>query len=249
MNMNQTRRFNTMASVRVAAGMALSAADSFGGGGGGGGGGMQISAPGVYVVDIPGPGEASMIGTYSAYLIAAMLSGGKGTPADTVVTVNGAALVHAPGLAPGYFKLDPAGPQPAPLGADGFLHIVATSASAKATRQLDLACPARLVETSVPAPGTSLAGVTTLEMAWSPFPANPAGGPGVHLRSYDLATGTSGSVLSGGAVDLAWTGASLPVVPTASTGYVSELIYSGVYHLDGNSGGVCGRVLRYTYTN
>jgi len=214
----------------------------------GGGGGMQISAPGVFVVDIPGPGEASMIGTYSAYLIYAALSGGKGTPADTVVTVNGAALVHAPGLAPGYFKLDPSGPQPA-LGADGFLHVVATSASAKATRNFDVACPARLVETSAPAPGMSLAGVTALAVAWSPFPANPAGGPGLRLRAYDLAKGTTGTVLSGGAVGIDWTAASLPVVPTASTGYVSELTYSGVYRLDGNSGGVCGRVLRYTYTN
>jgi len=37
------------------------------------------------------------------------------------------------------------------------------------------------------------------------------------------------------------------VQPAATTGYVAELRYPGVYKLDGNSGGYCGRAQRYTY--
>ena len=42
--------------------------------------------------------------------------------------------------------------------------------------------------------------------------------------------------------------AQLAVQPTASTGYVAELSYPGIYVLDGNSGGYCGRVQRYEFT-
>ena len=208
---------------------------------------MQISVPGVSVVDIPGPGEPSMIGP--GYMVYAALSGGsRATPVDTVVTINGVALIHFPGLAFPYSTLDPNGPQPA-LGSDSFLHVVTSSVSAKASHKLDLACPARVVQTSVPAPGLSLAGAATLDMAWSPFPVSSgAGVPQLRLRSYDLVTGTSGSFLSSAPLDWSSTSASLAVLPSASTGYVSELSYFGVYLLDGNSGGVCGRVLCYAYT-
>jgi len=37
------------------------------------------------------------------------------------------------------------------------------------------------------------------------------------------------------------------VQPAAATGYVAELRYPGIYKLDGNSGGYCGRAQRYTY--
>jgi hypothetical protein len=40
---------------------------------------------------------------------------------------------------------------------------------------------------------------------------------------------------------------SLTVQPTAASGYVGELRYPGLYKLDGNSGGYCGRAQRFTY--
>ena len=228
------------------------------GGGGGGGGSMHIDARSIYVIDHPQPGETSMDGEPGGVgvLVLAMLSGSGATPADTVVSIDGVPLIHAPGLAPAYFKINPAGPQPA-LGADGILHVIASSASAKASRQLDLPCPVSVTEGSSPAPGASLAGVPTLNMGWGAIPWDQgpvAGGPTVtaRLRSYDLATSAVGAPISGTSSNGSAISASLPVpVLPVTAGYLSELIYLGVYTLDAGlgSGGVCGRILRLTYAN
>lgn len=222
-----------------------------GGAGGGGGGAMQVATQhGLYLVDLPQPGEASVQG-----FVLASLSGSHATPADTVVTVNGVALMHAPGLAAAWFIVDPQGPQPA-LGADGLLHIVASSASAKATRALDLACPVRVVVASDPAPGSSLGAAAALDIAWTPLPQNvplfitgsfSMDPPAAHLFSYDLASGTIGAFVGQSFLGQDATSTSIAVQPSASSGYLAELRYPGVYNLDGNSGGYCGRAQRYTY--
>lgn len=213
---------------------------------------MQIATQhGLYLVDLPMPGEASMSG-----FVLAALAGSYATPADTIVTVNGVQLIHAPGLAAMYFIVDPAGAQPA-LAADGMLHITASSASAKSTRTLNLTCPARAVVTTSPAAGASLAGAGALDMAWSALPQNVnlfiAGSfsmdpPTARLFGYNLATGAAGEFVGGSDLSQSSLGTSIPVGPTTSTGYISELRYPGVYLLDGNSGGYCGRAQRYTYT-
>jgi len=212
---------------------------------------MQVATQhGLYVIDLPQPGEASMSG-----FVLAEMSGTFSTPADTVVTVNGVPLIHAPGLAPAWFVVDPNGPQPA-VGADGFLHISASSASANASRLLDLQCPARVVVATSPAPGSSLAGAAALDMAWTKLPQNNTlfvtgsfsmDPPAAMLAQYDLATGAivgpvGMNVLSQAALDT-----GIAVQPAAATGYVAELRYPGIYKLDGNSGGYCGRAQRYTY--
>jgi len=222
-----------------------------GGTGGGGGGGMQIATQhGLYLVDMPQPGEAATQG-----YVLAMLSGSHFTPADTVVTVNGVPLVHAAGLASAWFIVDPQGAQPA-VGVDGLLHIVASSASAKATRALDLACPSRVVAATNPAPGASLAGAAVLDMAWTPLPQNvplfttgsfSMDPPIARLFAYDLASGTIAGFVGQSFLGQESTSTSIAVQPTASSGYVAELRYPGVYNLDGNSGGYCGRAQRYTY--
>ena len=260
MNERQTRTRNTAASLLVTAGLLVSATSFAAGGGGGGGGGggnaMQISTrDGLYVVDQPVPGEASMAG-----FVLASQSGSGATPVDTVVTVNGVALIHKPGAAPPWFIVNPEGPQPA-VGADGFLHVVATSTSARASRVLNLACPVRVVVTTSPPIGSSLTGATALDMAWTLFPQNAAltsGSSGITfgidvpqaiLSNYDVATGTIGPRLATFQMyDQTTQSAQLAVQPTASTGYVAELSYPGIYVLDGNSGGYCGRVQRYEFT-
>src|SRR4051812_3643467 len=97
-----------LASALVGAAVLLSSPLSFaaggaggggagGGGGGGGGGGMQLATSnGLYLVDMPQAGEASIRGFVN-------ISGGG---ADTVVTINGTPLIHASGLASNWYKVD-----------------------------------------------------------------------------------------------------------------------------------------------
>jgi len=254
--------FNAAASTLVAAAVLLTGGAAFaaggggagGGGGGGGGGKLQIATRGLFVVDQPRLGEANITG----YLIA-QLAGGGGTPADTVVTLNGVRLVPMPGTVAGYFIVDPAGPQPA-LGPDGFLHLVASSVSANNTRQLNLPCSQPVVETTDPVAGTSLQVTTQLNVSWSPaFPQNVAlvtngsfmDPPQIMLAGYDPSTGQP----VGGSTNLLFldqtlTNVTVPVThTTAPLGYILELKYPGTYVLDGNSGGVCGRVIRKLFTN
>jgi hypothetical protein len=219
-----------------------------GGGGGGGGGGMQMATTGLYVIDNPGPGEVAVSG-----MVLVVLSGGGAAPADTVVTLNGVALAHW-SVNPGYFVANPSGPQPS-LGVDGFLHLVASSVSASTRRALDLACPARIDVTANPAVGSSLAGTSALTLAWAGFPQNvPAvmnffTPPSAALYGYDAATNTLAGSVAFQMLFQTSTSASLAVAPTSAAGYLAELRYPGVYLLDGNSGGVCGRAERFSFSN
>lgn len=209
------------------------------------GGGLQIATRGLYVLDTPAPGEPSISGS-----ILVVGSGHTAAPADTVVTLNGVTLAAIGG---GQFGVAPTGPQPS-LGADGFLHIVASSASTKQSRALDLACPARIAITTTPAPGSSLTGYATLDMSWTtPFPQNASSvltffDPAqASLVGYDPATG----VITAGSGQTLYQPAplsvSLATFPTPAA-YRAEVRYPGIYLLDGNSGGVCGLAERFAYT-
>lgn len=207
------------------------------------GGGLQLATTGLYVLDAPGPGEPSIDGT-----ITVVGSGHTAAPADTVVTLNGVALAGGAGR----FQVAPTGPQPA-LGADGFLHIVASSASTRQSRALDLACPATIAITTSPAPGSSLTGVATVDLSWTtPFPLNaqavinffdPARAT---LNPYDPTTGTIGPGTGVTLFQPAPLSVSLTTMPT-TTAYRAEVRYPGVYLLDGNSGGVCGQAERFAF--
>jgi hypothetical protein len=157
-------------------------------------------------------------------------------------------------LSAGWFSVDPAGPQP-PLGADRFLHLVATSRSTKGTRILNLPCPAPVAVTTSPVAGSSLAGVTSLNIAWTPFPQNVPlflngsflDAPTVLLSSFDLASGAAVSGIALQYLGQQSLNATFTVPPTTSTGYQVTLTYPGVYVLDGQTGGACGRVQRITF--
>jgi len=223
------------------------------GGGGGGGGGVNMllgTDLGLYLVDLPFPGEATISGW-----VLARLSNGL-IPADMVVTINGTPLVHPPGLAPIIFVVDPNGPQPA-VAADNKLHVVASSATFKASRQMDLPCPARAVVATSPAIGSNLGAAGTLDMAWTALPQNTNVAlignfipfPTATLYSYELATGTNAGVVSQSVLTQLSTTTSLPVGPIASTGYVAELSYPGVHVITDptDAGGWCGRKQRFIY--
>jgi hypothetical protein len=240
----------TMSALALGGAYAAGGAGGGGGVGGGGGGKMQIATThGITVIEHANPGEASMTG-----LVQAALAGSRMTPADTVVMLNGVRLVHAPGLAPAYFQVDPAGEQPM-VGADGFLHITASSASTQTSRALDLQCPAHIPVTTTPAEGASLSGVPSVELAWStPLPQSatavltffdPAN---ALLASYDVVSGQVTGGISFQTLFQSASGASLPVQPTNSTGYIAKFTYPGVYLLDGNSGGVCGVEERFVFS-
>ena len=237
-------------SLCVAATLAVSGSAMAKGGGGGGGVNMTLGTDlGLYLVDMPFPGEASVGGW-----VLARLSTGT-IPADIVVTLNGTPLVHPPELAALVFVVDPNGPQPS-IGADNMLHIVASSASYKASRQLDLQCPARAVVASSPGIGSNLGGAGMLDMAWTALPQNfefnLIGGyipyPTATLYAYDLAAGAAVGTVSQATLDQSSTGTSLPVGASASTGYIAELAYPGVHKTDEkDAGGWCGRKQRYVY--
>jgi hypothetical protein len=208
------------------------------------GGGLQLATTGLYVLEAPGPGEPSIDGG-----ILVVGSGHTAAPTDTVVTLNGVALAGGAGR----FHVAPTGPQPV-LGADGFLHIIASSASTRQARQLDLACPALIAITTTPAPGSSLTGLATLEMSWTtPFPQNAAAvinffDPArASLNPYDPATGALGPGTGVTLFQPAPLSVSLATMPT-STAYRAEVRYPGLYLLDGNSGGVCGLAERFAFT-
>ena len=221
--------------------------------GGGGGGGVNVllgTTLGLYLVDLPFPGEA----TISGWVLARMSNGL--TPPDMVVTINGTRLIHPPGLASIVWVVDPNGPQPS-VGADNKLHIVGSSALFKATREMVLPCPARAVVATSPAIGSNLGGAGTLDVAWTALPKNTNFAlignfipfPTASLYSYELVTGTSMGLVSQVVLDQTSTSTSLPVGPSASTGYVAELTYPGVHTITDptDAGGWCGRKQRYIY--
>jgi hypothetical protein len=242
-----------IAAAFVIGSLAVGSAYAAGGGGGGGGGGgakMQIAtAHGINVIEHRDVGEASMTG-----FVQAALAGDHTTPSDTVVTLNGARLVHVPGLAPAWFEVDPAGEQPV-LGADGFLHITASSVSANTTRTLNLPCPAHLPVTTTPVEDSSLSGAPAVTLAWAfPLVQNAAAvltffdPPSVTLASYDLVSGTVTGGISFVSLPQSAMDATVAVAPTNSSGYVVKFNYPGQYVLDGNSGGVCAVEERFLFS-
>jgi hypothetical protein len=205
----------------------------------------------LFFNDLPELGEPTISG-----LVLVQQNRGP-PPPDTVVTLNGVTLVHAVlGGVPSssYFTVDPSGPQPT-IGADGFLHLAAASASAGAARQLNLACPFAAEVAATPAPGSSLSGVPAVRLAWTAqLPVNPSTAfafglvpPSASLLGFDAGTrAVSGTVTS---VPLGPTAlaADLTVGATAAAGYLAELRYPGIFFLDGETGGACGRTQRFPY--
>jgi hypothetical protein len=218
---------------------------------------LQVGAgSGLTFVDRPTRGEPSVKGL--------VLVNGSGVrqaptapPPDTVVTLNGVALVHAVvgrAASDRFFEVDPAGPQPT-IAQDGYLHVTASSASLGASRTLSLACPFDLALTTTPAPGASLAGASALALAWTDdLPQQPlgtllpaSGAPAATLYPYDAATGALGAALLTVSVDQRAHAATVPVRP-APGGWLLELRYPALVFLDGVTGGYCGRTKRVAFS-
>ncbi len=209
----------------------------------------QIGAVGggLYLAD-PAAGEASVQG-----LVIVTLDKGV-PPADTVVTINGVALVHAPPSDDRYFKVDPSGPRP-PVSPGGRMVLAASSASAGVARQLVLPCAPDVAVGTAPAMGSSL-GTGSLQLTFSvDLTLNPAGlaplagvSPVATLDGYDPATRvlTAGSPHAIGAGQLS---VSLPVGSTAAAEWLVDLRWPGVFIADGgDSGAFCGLVKRWVHS-
>ena len=210
----------------------------------------QIGAVGggLYLAD-PAAGEASVQG-----LVIVTLDKGV-PPADTVVTINGVALVPAPPSDGRYFKVDPNGPQP-PVHPGGRMVLAAASASAGVDRHLVLPCATDVAVVSSPAMGASLAGMASLQLTFpSDLTLNPAGIPALAgtspvatLEGYDPTTRTlsPGSPHAIGAGQL---GLSLPVGTTPARTWLVDLRWPGIFIPDGgDSGAFCGIVKRWVHT-
>jgi len=176
------------------------------------------------------------------------------------VSINGVQLVRmVVNGAPSdrFFVVDPAGPQPTIV--DGFLNVAASSASLRASRTLELACPDGVAVSSNPAEGASLSGASAISLAFGAhLPFNPPTnvtpgtfpGPSVSLYTLDVATGAlSASPIDHRPIDQGALGAPLVVSPTTATGYLAELRFPGIVFLDNLTGGFCGRTTRLVYAN
>jgi hypothetical protein len=200
-------------------------------------------------------GEPSVSGMI---LVAPTGTHGSGVPPDdTVVTINGVPLVHANLAASArYFIVDPAGQQPV-LGSDGFLHVSAASASTDASRDLNLACPFALAATLTPRPGALPEGTGQIQLAW------PAGSlpvqardysafglmaPSVTLRGFELATQVLSFISNSQPVAPDATGAIVPLRATTASGYAVDVSFPGIFFVDGETAGVCGRIQPFVYS-
>ena len=67
------------------------------------------------------------------------------------------------------------------------------------------------------------------------------------LSSFDLASGPAVSGIALQFLGQQSLNATVRVPPTTSTSYQVTLTYPGVYVLDGQTGGMCGRVQRITF--
>jgi hypothetical protein len=221
------------------------------------GGGLEIGAnagPGgaLFINDLPLAGEPTISGRIQ---VAPVGTAGGPPPGDTLVTLNGVTLVRQIVGNTTYFTVDPGGPQPT-IGADGFLHINASSASTGTSRALNLACPFAIAATLTPAPGASLSGVSSVDLAW-PSGSIPVQGrdfsafglepPSVSIHGFDSATRAMTFIANPQLLAVDSTGAAVPVAATSASGYAIELRYPGVFFLDGETGGACGRTQRFIY--
>jgi hypothetical protein len=214
------------------------------------------AAQGLYLQD-PAAGEPTVLG----FVVVNLAASGGGlpgpAPADTVVTLNGVALLRDPNLNGNFFRLDPAGPQPN-IGWGGQMVLVATGTdptSGKAIqRQLVMDCPADIPVTSAPGIGSSLASVASVNVT-SPaditfnigIPLMASIFPHAQLFGYDRAS--RGLLPSGAAVNIAPgpLNVTVPVTPTTGDAYLLDLRWPGVFVLDGQTGGFCGLAKRWTY--
>jgi hypothetical protein len=226
--------------------------------GGSGSNRFQIGvAQGLYLVD-PAQGEAAVQGLVVVTL-GPVGTGNFIPPDDTVVTLNGVALLRDPALNGAYWRVDPAGPQPV-VGSGGRLVLVATGtvAGALVSRTLVLPCPgdveiasspaAGAVLAPAPAPATPLRLTSASDLTLNVGIAALAGiYPTATLWGYDPATRSlvpSGSpkIVPPGPLDLA-----LAVADTAAPAYLLDLRWPGTWVIDGETGGFCGLAKRWAY--
>ncbi|MFL5270725.1 MAG: hypothetical protein ACJ79E_01470 [Anaeromyxobacteraceae bacterium] len=213
--------------------------------------GLRISAPqGLYLLAPPLAGEASFEGP-----VLVQLNGGV-PPGDTTVELNGVALVRttttAQGAANKFWAIDPAVPLPPLRGDDA---VVLTARTGSVVRSLTLPCPPDLAVTVSAGPGASLAGATTLRIAWTgDLAVNTRNSlvtdffASAHLRALDLATQVAEpGRLAQRLVPHGATQVVLDVPATAATGYAAELRWQGAFVQDGSSDGFCGRVKRLVF--
>jgi len=222
------------------------------------GGGLEVAANvqgfggALFFNDLPMAGEPVISGRIQ---VAPVGTAGGPPPADTVVTLNGVALVKVVVGNTTYFTVDPGGTQPT-IAPDGFLHISASSASTGASRALNLACPNAIAATLTPAPGASLSGVSGVSLSWATgslpvqgrdFSAFNLDLPSVSLHGFDSATHAMSFIASPQPLAVTSVSATVPVGATSASGYAVELRYPGVFFLDGETGGACGRTQRFIY--
>ena len=225
------------------------------GGGGGGGtvdgcGGLQFFAP-LYFIDQPVLNEPAL-GGY-VYIFCKTWTN---LPADLIVSVNGVPLVK---MSSTTFRASASGPQVA-LGADGMLHVSASSASTGKSRSLDIPCADLIALNSDPVAGSSLTGVPAVSFDWSQLPQNTAAGiafmgwvysgPTLQLDAYDLATNKPNGVIDQPYITQASLGVTALVrTQTTSSGYLAALTYPGVIAAvpDLSTFGYCGRSPRITF--
>jgi hypothetical protein len=214
------------------------------------------AAQGLYLQD-PAAGEP----TVSGFVVVNLAASGGGLPGnappDTVVTLNGVRLLRDPNLNGNFFRLDPAGPQPS-IGWGGQMVLVATGTDPTdgkfIQRHLVMDCPVDIPVTSAPGIGSSLAGAASVNVT-SPaditfnvgIPLMASIFPQAQLFGYDRAS--RGLLPSGAAVNIAPgpLDVTVPVTPTAGNAYLFDLRWPGVFVLDGQTGGFCGLVKRWTY--
>ena len=211
------------------------------------------AASGLYLVD-PAQGEPAVQG-FVVVTLGPVSSGNFIPPDDTVVTMNGVALLRDPRLNGAYWRVDPAGPQPR-IGSGGRMVLVATGTvgGKMVQRSLVLPCPPDVPVSTTPPIGGAVGSATSIHVA-SPsditlnvnIPALTVF-PEVTLYGYDPASralSPSGSprLIGPGAVSV-----DVPVTPTGASEYLADLRWPGHWIIDGESGGFCGLAKRWTYT-
>ena len=226
--------------------------------GGSGSNRWQIGADpflGLYVVD-PAKGEPTVQG----FVVVNLAHGTP--PADTVVTLNGVPLLRDPKLNGSYWRVDAAGTQPI-VGSGGRIVLVATATDPKdgktVQRTLVLPCPDDVAVASTPAVGSVLVPAappaaplhvtTTADLTLNVGIAPLTGVfPQATLYGYDPAT--RALVPSGSPQNIAPGPVSLgvPVLATTAGAYLMDLRWPGHWVIDGETGGFCGLVKRWTYT-
>lgn len=222
--------------------------------GGSGSNRFEVGAgQGLYLVD-PASGEPSVQGLVVVTL-GPIGTGNFIPPDDTVVTMNGVALLRDPNLNGAYWRVDPAGPQPV-IGSGGRMVIVATGTvlGTVVSRTLVLPCPSDVSVSSDPAVGAAIGAGPSVHVTSAsditlnvgiPELANIF--PAATLYGYDPSTRSlspSGSphLIGPGPLDL-----TLPVTATSAPGYLLDLRWPGQWVIDGETGGFCGLAKRWTY--